>query len=325
VRQRASELALTRAPDAARRARKLVVDTLGSDDDPDAVHSAELAVTELVTNALLHGQPPVVVRVVLGDARVRVEVADGSPNLPVRAVPSADAMTGRGLALVEAVSIDWGAEPVADGKVVWAEIPCPSLSGGTSTEATGAVGSPHAVPTRPGATPTEGGTRDVTVRLGDVPTDLLLAAKAHVENLVREFTLAASGAASGKSAAVPPKLAELIEDVVHGWSSARLAIKRQALDAAAHGRERTSLTLRLPPSAVVAGERYLDALDGADEYARRAELLTLATPREHKVFRRWYTEAIITQLRAAAAGRPGPPTQPFEERWREAQEHCAQS
>jgi hypothetical protein len=285
------------------------------------VHSAELAVTELVTNALLHGQPPVVVRVVPGDARVRVEVTDGSPNLPVRAMPNADAMTGRGLALVEAVSADWGAERAGEGKVVWAEIACTSDSGDPQSDASGAVGRQQAAPSRPVGAPTEGGTRDVTVRLGDVPTDLLLAAKAHVENLVREFTLAASGAASGKSAAVPPKLAELIEDVVHSWSAARLAIKQQALAAAAQGRERTSLTLRLPPSAIAAGERYLDALDEADEYARRAELLTLATPPEHKVFRRWYTEAIITQLRAAAAGRPGPPTQPFEECWREAQGH----
>ena len=58
----------------------------------------------------------------------------------------------------------------------------------------------------------------VTVRLGDVPTDLLLAAKSHVDNLVREFTLAAAGAESGHSAAVPLPLARLVETVVHRFA-----------------------------------------------------------------------------------------------------------
>ena len=55
-----------------------------------------------------------------------------------------------------------------------------------------------------------------TVVLGDVPTDLLIAAKAHIDNLVREFTLAASA-----DEAVPKHLARLIETVVHGFAEAR--------------------------------------------------------------------------------------------------------
>src|SRR5205085_1945774 len=81
-----------------------------------------------------------------------------------------------------------------------------------------------------------------TIVLGDVPTDLLLDAKAHIDNLVREFSLAAAAAESGE-AAVPEHLARLIETVVHGFADARSAIKRQALAAAHRGEPRTRLTL----------------------------------------------------------------------------------
>src|SRR5207248_1455561 len=148
-----------------------------------------------------------------------------------------------------------------------------------------------------------------TVVLGDVPTDLLIAAKAHIDNLVREFSLAAAG-----RALVPEPLAELIDTVVHGFSEARVAIKRQALAAARRGDPRTRLTLHLPLSAADAGEAYLTALDEADEYARAARLLTLETPADHRLFRHWYVEAVVSQLRLMAAGEQPAPAIPFEDR-----------
>ena len=42
------------------------------------------------------------------------------------------------------------------------------------------------------------------VALGEVPTDLLLAAKSHVDNVVRELTLASAGARAGLTTEVPP-------------------------------------------------------------------------------------------------------------------------
>jgi serine phosphatase RsbU (regulator of sigma subunit) len=148
------------------------------------------------------------------------------------------------------------------------------------------------------------------VVLGDVPTDLLIAAKAHIDNLVREFSLAAAGAESG--AAVPPHLAQLIEVVVHGFTEARDAIKRQALAAARRGDVRTSLVLNLPLDAADAGEAYLAALDEADAYSRAVRLLTLATPPAHRLFRRWYVEAVVRQLRELARGAQPEPVTPFE-------------
>jgi anti-sigma regulatory factor (Ser/Thr protein kinase) len=72
---------------------------------PDAVtDDAVTVVTELVTNALLHGGPPVRLRVTAGPDGVRLEVADGGAEVPVVPRRSSVAMTGRGLALVDALS-----------------------------------------------------------------------------------------------------------------------------------------------------------------------------------------------------------------------------
>ena len=150
-----------------------------------------------------------------------------------------------------------------------------------------------------------------------MPTDLLLEAKAHVDNLVREFTLeaaAADGSAARSGTSVPPELAELVRTVVHGFRGPRNSIKRQALEAAERDEPEVHLTLTLPASAADAGERYLAALDEADEWAAGARLLTLETPPVHKVFRHWYVQALVDQLRALSQGTAPPPVVPFPQR-----------
>ena len=214
-------------------------------------------------------------------------------------------MTGRGLALVEAVAARWGVDRDTDGcgKVVWAELepsanPCQLEDVLADPELTWLTDDLPSLEPR------------FEVSLGDVPTNLLVAAKTHIDNLVREFSLAASQ--EDKANAVPEHLAQLMRSVVHDFADARDAIKRQAMDAARAGRPRTQLTLHLPLSAAAAGERYLAALDEADAYARAARLLTLETPAPHQLFRRWYVQAVIDQLRDVAAGRSPQPIVPFE-------------
>jgi serine phosphatase RsbU (regulator of sigma subunit) len=152
------------------------------------------------------------------------------------------------------------------------------------------------------------------VELGEVPTELLLAAKSHVDNLVREFTLAASGAMSGMSADVVPHLASLVEVVVSRFAGARDSIKRQALAAAASGRLHTALELELDAEAADAGLEYLEALDAIDTYCRAARLLTLESPPQHRVFRHWYVEELVDQVRSLSAGEQPRPVQRFEDR-----------
>jgi GAF domain-containing protein len=292
--------------DAASRARRFVLDALTEWNLPDLADDAVLAASELVTNAVLHGGPPVELRLATVPGGVRVEARDGSRVSPVRPLPTADTMTGRGIALVEAVSARWGIDQLPEGKAVWCEV-CPLSEDAAEADIdidqllASWVDADDAEPT-------------YTVELGDVPTELLISAKAHVDNLVREFTLASAGEVSGNSATVPEDLARLIDTVVHRFAEARHAVKRQAIAAANRGERRTNLTVTLSLPAVEPGEDYLAALDIADTYARDARLLTLETPPQHRVFRQWYVRALVEQVRLAAAGEPAQKPVSFEER-----------
>ncbi len=308
------QLRLGDEPDAVPRARAFVAAAIPriSPSATDLVPDVELAVTELVTNALLHAGAPVVLRLHPILDGVRVEVQDSSPVAPVRAQVSSEAMTGRGLALVDALAPRWGVDRVpGGGKVVWCEVTHATAMGGDAGYASGVEGVDALLAAWSDELP---GEKRFTVHLGDVPTDLLLSAKAHVDNLVREFTLATSGAVSGTTAVVPAHLSGLIETVVNRFSEARQAIKRQALAAAARGEERTRLTLELSAEAAEAGQEYLAALDEADNYARAARLLTLETPPQHRLFRRWYVESLVQQLRRAIDGEPPLPPESLEHR-----------
>lgn len=301
-------LVLGDEPDAVPRSRRFATEIVAASALAELGLDVELVVSELVTNAVLHAGLPVHLGVTVGADAVRIEVRDTSRALPVRPLRSDDAMTGRGLALVGALTRQWGVDAVDDGKIVWAEV-----APGGGGDLAGAELDVDALLAAWGDDGTDA-PHVFTVRLGDVPTDLLISAKAHVDNLVREFTLAASGAVSGTSAEVPVHLAQLIEAVVHRFAEPRHDIKRQAIEAANRGDPRTTLTLSLTEKSIDAGRAYLDALDQADSYARAARLLTLETPPQHRVFRRWYVESLIEQLTAAVDGLPVPETPTFEDR-----------
>jgi serine phosphatase RsbU (regulator of sigma subunit) len=273
---------------------------------------AELVVAELVTNAVLHGSAPVTLRIRRDPDVVRVEVHDTGRQRPFAVRGGPDAMTGRGLALVGSLSRDWGVDPTPDGgKVVWAEVP----EAGTDASAASPFDQDDLDAFLDSWSDLDDSDEGFVVSLGAVPTDLLLEAKAHIDNLVREFTLAGSAADRGDDEEqLSSELAELVQTVVHDFADARLQIKQQALAAAARDQPSTELRLTLPASAADAGERYLAALDDADRYARGARLLTLETPPVHRIFREWYVGALVQQLRAVAAGAAPAPMTSFSQR-----------
>jgi anti-sigma regulatory factor (Ser/Thr protein kinase) len=78
-----------------------------------------LCLSEVVTNAIRHAATGVRLTVARHDDRVRVEVADSSPVLPVRRTPAPDAPSGRGLRILDQLTAAWGTRPTAEGKVVW--------------------------------------------------------------------------------------------------------------------------------------------------------------------------------------------------------------
>lgn len=88
--------------------------------------TASLLVSELVTNAIVHGRSGATVDASLGaDGVLRVAVADDSAA-PLPAVdrhPQATAEGGRGLLIVSLLATRWGVAPTrGGGKAVWFEL-----------------------------------------------------------------------------------------------------------------------------------------------------------------------------------------------------------
>src|SRR5689334_8808361 len=83
------------------------------------VDDALLLTSELVTNSVLHGGPPLVIAVDCDGEQLQVRVRDGSPTVPMPKDAAQSDENGRGLALVAALSDEWGVAPDSDGKYVW--------------------------------------------------------------------------------------------------------------------------------------------------------------------------------------------------------------
>jgi anti-sigma regulatory factor (Ser/Thr protein kinase) len=117
----AVELFLTRDPASVGRARHTVErelrDACFADDVVDA---ARVLVSELVTNALQHGQGAPFLCVEHGRRKVRVEVGDDGPTLELLDHPESG---GFGLKLLDAFASRWGLQSTReDGKKVWFEL-----------------------------------------------------------------------------------------------------------------------------------------------------------------------------------------------------------
>ncbi|HEX6150406.1 ATP-binding protein [Nocardioides sp.] len=112
------------APEAtsAGRARALLRRALAGHEREDDLDPAQLAMSEIVTNALVHAGTPMSLRILLAPHGLRVELSDGSQRMPTRREFGDAAATGRGLHLVEELTSRWGAYPDGQGKVVWFEL-----------------------------------------------------------------------------------------------------------------------------------------------------------------------------------------------------------
>jgi anti-sigma regulatory factor (Ser/Thr protein kinase) len=114
--------AFAATPASAGEARRFVESALADAGLEDLAYTATMLVSELVANAILHTGTPLEVVVAEGGDHVRIEVHDGSRQLPVRKNYSNMSGTGRGLMMVERLSTAWGAEAVPAGKVVWFQL-----------------------------------------------------------------------------------------------------------------------------------------------------------------------------------------------------------
>ncbi len=111
-------------PRSVRSARALLRETLRDWDLDALTEVAELLVSELATNAVLHAGSDFVVEAGFHGGVLRVGVADVSASGPRRRDAPVTAGTGRGLALVAVLATAWGTDPATPpwAKTVWFEL-----------------------------------------------------------------------------------------------------------------------------------------------------------------------------------------------------------
>ncbi|MFD4634946.1 SpoIIE family protein phosphatase [Streptomyces sp. NPDC058284] len=118
---------LPREPQSVGRARELACDQLRSWDLDRLCDTAELLVSELVTNALRYGEGDIRLRLLL-DRTLVCEVWDGGFVQPRRRRARDTDEGGRGLQLVGLLSAAWGSRRTPHGKTVWFELALPGES-----------------------------------------------------------------------------------------------------------------------------------------------------------------------------------------------------
>ncbi|MGW6404621.1 ATP-binding protein [Streptomyces sp. NPDC055134] len=104
---------------SVRQARRLVTAQLRDWNLEGLADTAELLVSELVTNALRHTRGPLRLNLQVRGPRLRCEVEDTAPAGPVRRVVDTDAEGGRGTELLDLLADAWGSTRTATGKTTW--------------------------------------------------------------------------------------------------------------------------------------------------------------------------------------------------------------
>src|SRR4051812_2317663 len=105
---RRMEATLAPDPRSAGEARRLLSRAVRSFGCEPLEDTGTLLLSELVANSVLHAHTDIRVVVEPAEGGLRVSVSDGSQTAPRRRHYSAEATTGRGMALVETMADDWG-------------------------------------------------------------------------------------------------------------------------------------------------------------------------------------------------------------------------
>lgn len=268
-------------------ARQWVVTQIRRLGRPELAETTELAVSELVTNALLHATGPIEVRVRGTRLHPRVEVRDGSPEPPELPSPGSARRTasalgdeqllstvGRGLAIVARSADAWGAEVEETGKVVWFA-PAPQLREvGVPGTITGELDRVTRAERR--------GTREF--RLLGVPVPALRAFQRHYQELQREVRLLAL--AHEAEYPLAKTLADLFGSMQRELRAGLHLGGSDRLPADPDGN--VDLTVRTTPAVAEAMGRFVELLDFADEFCRRERMLSLARDPGQRAFQTWF-------------------------------------
>ena len=114
---------LPRASTACADGRRFVAEHLSRWQVPAQVSDeATLLTSELIANAVRHAPPPLCLEITVDTAKIRIEVHDSDPMLPVLNRPDFTSRGGRGVWLVDTIASRWGYRSEPPGKVVWFEM-----------------------------------------------------------------------------------------------------------------------------------------------------------------------------------------------------------
>jgi len=282
----------------ARRFLRRFLDSSGLDGD--IADSAELALSELVTNAVLHAHTEFEVALHLVDDVLRVEVTDRNPQLPVQRRYAEQATTGRGMDLVAAYTRDCGVDASPDRKTVWFVVDRPSPSDEQDEQA---LLDAWVVDLDDTADAAVGG----GVVLLSLPPTLWLAAREHHDAVLRELALYV--AAHPENAPAPDRIA--LADRARAWISTQLVAELDRLAASAAIAHRVlpeghpsplpdtpaslDLEVSVPDDATEAFAALQDVLDVAETLAARGLLLARPGLPEIVAVRDWACEQAISQ------------------------------
>lgn len=300
-------LALPADPAAVRLARSWVGDILTEVGRAELVPGAKLAVSELVTNAILHATPPLTVRLRGTREHPRVEVSDGSPRaLRQVELPDGgeDAITtfGRGLSLVAVNSSLWGWDRDADGvgKTVWFE-PVAEMHDRVDLAAISSEAEPL---DRDAAEPPalDGGFR---VELRNMPAQLFGHLRRYHFELRRELRLLAFSDPERYPLAV-----RVTETFARGDAERSATRGIEALDAAiARGEASVDLVYEVPAETPATMADILELLAQVREEFADEQLLAV-TPREELLaLQTWYFREFVRQGRGEEPRSWRPPDQ----------------
>jgi PAS domain S-box-containing protein len=273
-------------PVSAGQARRFLRSFLHEHAREDLVDAAQVALSEIVTNAVLHAHTDFEVSAaLLEDGSLRVDVTDRSPQLPAQRGYGAQATTGRGMQLVAAMTADCGVvSHGVGGKAVWF-----LLRGGESDApgATWAVAPAAPVPTAD----------DGRVLLLGLPPTLWLAARQHHDAVLRELVLYAQEHPGQAPSAERFAQADRARGIVSAAVVAGLE-QRAAVDPAAGqpgAAPPLDLSVEIPDDAAAAYASLQDVLDAAERLAASGALLARPGLPEIVAVRDWVCEQVIAQ------------------------------
>lgn len=301
-------LTLTTGPQSVQEARRWAVRTCQMIGRDDVVDCAELGVSELVTNAVLHAEPPIRLRLRGTPEHPRIEVSDATVEPPqpgsraggidldafdLDAFDSGSNDTidiseltgfGRGLDIVARASTAWGAVIEDDGKTVWFE-PASGFSEDGGADFQLMAPADEEQTTRVG---------EIAIQILGVPVEAFARFQRHHRDLRREIRLLALAHKDSYP------LAQVLSEHFNALERPlRTNMGREQVDEALDaGRDTVDLRLRMHPAVARQIGELIDLLDAADDFSREERLLTAPRSPEQRAFQIWF----LSEFRRQAAG-----------------------